>query len=556
MTVVAIFCESRTIDETQKANLWAEELYALKGRCILDITRVIERAAVYGGEKTAIIDGNKRLTFREVHERANRLANGLLALGCQPGAHIGSLLRNQYQYVEILFAQYNLYAVRTSLATRLTEEELSWIINDSQMETLIVDSEFLERIVSLKPLLKNVKNFISIGGSAPGFIDYESILAGSSPALPEISPPADDPGISRLSYSAGTTGKPKGIMSTRHSELAVVRNLLIDTVPQFNHRDVFLGLQPLYHAVTRFIVISWMKRATQVITSDFSAKNALDIIQREKVSVIKTVPTVLIRMIDYPQIDDYDLSRVHTIIYGASPMPVEKLKKGLKLFGQVFVQNYGQGEAPMTISTLNKEDHIVDGTPEEVARLGSAGRPYTMVDVRVVDENGRDVPTGELGEVIVQADHIMKGYWHQPPEMTAAALKDGWIYTRDVGRFDEKGYLYLVDRKSEMIITGGLNVYPNEVEQVLYKHPAIAEAAVFSIPDEKWGESIAAAVALKAGAKATEEELIAFCRQHLAGFKLPRKVAFHESLPKNTTGKILRRELKEPYWKGKARKIN
>jgi acyl-CoA synthetase (AMP-forming)/AMP-acid ligase II len=522
----------------------------------LDINRIIERGELYWRDKIALIEGEKRFTFREINERANRLANGLISLGYRPGGHIGSLLRNQYQFVEVLFALYKLYAIRTSMATRLTQDDLAWIINDSEIETFIVDAEFLERIVSLKPALKNVKNYVLIGGAASGFIEYEEFIASQSPAPPSISGEENALGLSRIDYTAGTTGKPKGILASRHSELAVVRNLLIDTVPQISHQDVFIGLQPLYHAVTRFIVICWMRGATQVITHDFSAKNVLDLVQKEKVTVIKTVPTVLMRLIDYPEIEKYDLRGINTIIYGASPMPVEKLKKGLKLFGKVFIQNYGQGEAPMTISTLCKEDHRTEGTPEEISRLSSAGRPYTMVDVRIVDDMGHDVPIGALGEIIVQGDHIMNGYWHQPPGVTAETIKNGWVYTRDIGRFDEAGYLYLVDRKSEMIITGGLNVYPNEVEQILYKHPAIAEAAVFSTPDETWGESVAAAIAFKAGMKVTEEELIAFCRKALAGFKIPKRIAFHEVLPKSTTGKILRKELKEPYWKGRERKIN
>jgi acyl-CoA synthetase (AMP-forming)/AMP-acid ligase II len=521
----------------------------------LDFTRIIEKGEIYWRDKIAVIDRDKRFTFREVNERANRLANGLLGLGCRPGRHIASMLRNQHQYIELLFAQYKLHAVRIALGARLSQEELSWIINDSQAETLIVDSEFLERIASLKPDLKHVKHYIAIGGAASGFLDYEALLAANSPVPPKISEAENPSGVSRISYSSGTTGKPKGMLNTQQSELAVVRNLMLDTVPHISSRDVFIGLQPPYNAITRYIVICWIRGATQVLTSDFSVESSLNLVQKEGVTMIRTVPTVLARLIDYPHLEKYDLSRVHTIIYGAAPMPLEKLRKGIKLFGKVFIQTYGQGEAPSTISTLGKEDHITEGTPEEVARLSSAGRPFTMVDVRVVDEDGQDVPTGEPGEVIVQGDHIMAGYWNQP-EMTTSTIKNGWVYTRDIGRFDEKGYLYLVDRKSEMIITGGLNVYPNEVEQVLYQNPAIAEAAVFSVPDEKWGESVAAAVALKAGAKATEEDLIAFCKEKLSRFKVPKQVTFHETLPKNSAGKIARKELKNPYWKGKERQIN
>lgn len=209
----------------------------------------------------------------------------------------------------------------------------------------------------------------------------------------------------------------------------------------------------------------------------------------------------------------------------------------------------------MPVCLLKKEDHIIEGTPEQVARLASIGRPYTMVQVKVADEEGREVPPGELGEILVKADHIMTGYWRNP-QATQETLKDGWIYTRDIGRMDEKGYIFLVDRKSEMIISGGLNVYPQEVEQVLYQHPAVLEAAVFGVPDEKWGETIKAAVVLKAGMRVTADELIEFCKTRLASYKKPTSVDILAELPKSDTGKILRRAAREPYWRGHQRKIH
>jgi acyl-CoA synthetase (AMP-forming)/AMP-acid ligase II len=225
-------------------------------------------------------------------------------------------------------------------------------------------------------------------------------------------------------------------------------------------------------------------------------------------------------------------------------MPVENLKAGIEVFGPIFVQNYGQAEAPVTIATLAKEDHIIDGAPEEVNRLSSVGRPYTFVEVRVVDENGNDMPLGEMGEVIVRGEHVMIGYWRQSQELSNKTLKNGWLYTRDIGRFDRKGYLYLLDRKSEMIITGGLNVYPNEVEQVLYRHPAVQETAVIGVPDKEWGESIKAFVVLKPGMQASENELLKFCKQNIASYKKPKSIEFRDNLPKSVMGKILRRKLR------------
>jgi len=250
------------------------------------------------------------------------------------------------------------------------------------------------------------------------------------------------------------------------------------------------------------------------------------------------------------------LSSVHTLIYGAAPMPVDKLKEGIRRFGPIFTQGYGQAEALGNITFLSRKDHKIEGTPQEVARLASAGRPYTYVDVRVVDDSGKEVPVGEPGEVIVKGDHIMKGYWKLPQEQTDEKLRNGWIYTGDIGKWDEAGYLYLVDRKGAMIISGGLNIFPNEVEQVLYQYPGVVEAAVFGVPDEQWGEAVKAVVALKPGSEAAEKDIIAFCRDSLAHYKVPRSVEFRESLPKSDVGKILTKELREPYWKGLEKRIH
>jgi acyl-CoA synthetase (AMP-forming)/AMP-acid ligase II len=297
----------------------------------------------------------------------------------------------------------------------------------------------------------------------------------------------------------------------------------------------------------------WIRGATQVITSDWKPTNIFNLIEYEKITIVKTIPTILLRLLSYPKIGEHDRSSLRKIIYGVSPMPVEKLKTAISIFGQIFVGNYGQVEAPMTIATLSKEDHMIDDSPEKTARLASAGRPYTFVNVKLVDDDNNEVPCGHEGEVVVSSDHVMDGYWNKSKKETEESLKNGWLHTRDIGRFDEKGYLFLVDRKNEMIITGGLNVYPSEVEQALYKHPAVQEAAVIGIPDADWGEAIKAFVVLKPGMTATEDDLIDICVNTLASYKKPKSIEFRENLPKSNVGKILRKTIKETYWKGYQR---
>jgi len=522
----------------------------------VNIPTLIAKGAKYYSDRTAIVFGEKRFTFREVNERANRLANGLLSLGVKKGDRVASLSRNCHQHIEIVFARHKIGAVEVNLNPRLSPGEIAWQLNDSKTETLFVASEFLEKVRPILSSCRGIKHRIGLSGASGQEIDYEELIRSGSPeAPPVIETELYGEGIGAITYTAGTTGRPKGIVWTRKSVWTVARNLLLDMIPDLSSEDIFLGLQPLYHAVGWFILPCWLRGVTHVIVPEFHNEIAMETIEKEKVTVIKTVPTVLVRMVAHPDIRKRNLQSVRTIIYGASPMPVEPLRQAIEIFGPVFIQNYGQSEAPMTICLLGKKDHVLEGDAERTARLASVGRPYTLVEVRVVNENGKDVPVGEVGEVIVRGDHLMTEYWQLPQE-TEEAFKDGWLYTRDMAKVDKDGYIFLVDRKSEMIISGGLNIYPNEVEQVLYQHPAILEAAVFGVPDKEWGEAVKAVVALKPGRNSTEQEIVDFCKNHLAPYKKPKTVDFTPSLPKSPEGKVLRRVLREPYWKGHERRIH
>jgi len=519
----------------------------------MDQATLISRYAEYYGTKTAIVFGEKRWSFQEVNERANALAHGLMGLGVKKAERVASLLRNCPQHIEILFAKFKMGAVDVGLNSRLAPEELVWQLNDCEARALFVGEDQWRKISSVRDQIPTLKDVILLHGRQTDTIPYEEFINGQSKKDLHVELEGEKPG--RIFYTGGTTGQAKGIVVTWQSDLSVTRNLLLDMIPDLHSADVFLGLQPLYHATGTFILPCWLRGAAHVVVEDFDPARAFWAIEKERVTIIKTVPTVLVRLMASPEIKQRDFRSVRTLIYGASPMPVEKLKEAIQIFGPIFIQNYGQSEAPMTICLLKKEDHVIEGSPERVARLASIGRPYTMVRVKVADEEGKEVPPGELGEILVQGDHMMLGYWKNP-EATQETLKDGWIYTRDIGRMDEKGYIFLVDRKSEMIISGGLNVYPQEVEQVLYQHPAVMEATVFGVPDEKWGESIKAAVVLKAGTRATAEELIEFCKARLASYKKPTSVDILAELPKSDTGKILRRSLRDHYWRGHQRKIH
>ncbi len=521
----------------------------------MNISDFFSRYGKYYGSKPAVVFGDKKVSFAEVTERVNRLANGLLNLGVKPNNTVALLSDNSPEFIEIFFARHELGAVELTLNTRLTPNEWARQIDECQATTLFVGKDQIEKINLVKSDLKGVKNLVAISGTSPDMIDYEKLISLSRSDQPNIDIEISEYKLCRIVYTGGTTGVPKGVMLSRSADMAQMRNMLVNLVSDLTPQDIFLGLQPMYHAVRPFFFPCWMRGVTHVVVPDFYPKTVFDTIEKEKVTVIKTVPTVLVRLISDPEVRKRDLRSLRTIIYGGSPMPVEKLKEAISIFGQVFVQNYGQSESAMTVCFLSKNDHVVQGDPQRVARLASVGRPYSWVEMRLVGDDGKEAVPGGYGELVVRGDHNMMGYLNKPEE-TNKTLRNGWVHTRDIGRMDEEGYVFLVDRKGDMMISGGENVYPGEVEQVLYQHSSVMEACAFGVPDEKWGESVTAAVVLKIGKNVTEEDLINFCKQRLASYKCPKNILFYDNLPKSAMGKILRRELRAPYWGAQERSIH
>ncbi|MFH0801984.1 MAG: AMP-binding protein [bacterium] len=506
---------------------------------------LIRKSAIYYADRPAVVFEGQTLTYREVNERANRLANALSDLGLRPGSRVATLQSNGLHFIEVVFGVIKGGFVQLTLNPRLKSPELLFQLKDSEAEAIVLQHQYAGLIKSILRELSNLKHVICFEGQEAGMLDYERFIASASPLEPEAE--LDPEALGELKYTSGTTGAPKGIMLPFKAWQNLSRNLLLDQMPFLDCRDRFMALQPLQHGAGRRILPVWIRGATHYVVTRFDADVAYTMIEKERITVIKTVPTVILRLLDYPDIAKRDLSSLRAVIFGASPMPVERLKQAIEIFGPIFIQGYGQTEAPVTICALKQEDYAVEGDLGKVKHLSSVGRPYTMVQVKVVNQEGREVAPGDLGEVIVTGDHIMMGYLNRP-EATAETLRDGWIYTRDIATVDEVGYIYLTGgRKSDMIITGGLNVYPNEVEQVLYQHPAVGEAAVIGIPDPAWGEAIKACIVLKTGHLASEEEIIDFCKERLASYKKPRSVEFVKDLPKNSAGKIMHKELRRRF---------
>jgi acyl-CoA synthetase (AMP-forming)/AMP-acid ligase II len=467
------------------------------------------------------------------------------------------LLKNCCEFIEIDFALSKTGIVRVPLNARLIASNHEYMLNDSGSNTLIYHEGFTEMVEAMKPNLQTVHHFIRVReglskGNALDARDYEGLIEDSSSDEPHAE--IEEDSLHTLFYTSGTTGNPKGVMLTQQSWANVAINLILDYGP-IAENDVLLNLQPLSHGAGFFVLPFFIKGATNVLVPGFSPSLIFQTIAQERVTVLKLVPTMLYQLLEAPEKTQYGLDSLHSIIYGGSPIARPRLIEAIRFFGEKLVQLYGQAEAPMCISTLSKADHVIEGPDEVIERLNSAGKPCTNVEVRIVDGNGIDVHVGEVGEVIVRGYHLMKGYWNRP-EATAEVLRDGWVYTGDLGYCDSRGYIFLVDRKKDMIISGGFNVYPKEVEDVISGHPKVKEVAVIGVPDDKWGEAVKAVIVPKKGIQVSEQEIIDFCREHMAGMKKPKTVDIVEELPRNPYGKVLKTALREPYWKGSNRRIH
>jgi len=519
------------------------------------IPRAIERASRLYSQSIACVCGEIRLTYAEIKERINRLSRAFADFGIGKGDRIALLMLNCHRFFETAYACAQLGIVLVPLNYRLTPAELSYIVNDSDSKLLLIDDAMIGLLADLKPQLTTVERYILAGtdGAPDGVDNYEELIARSSGSCAQANVTEDD--LAGLFYTSGTTGVPKGVMLTHKNLMMNAYHTLMAT--SHNSAESYLHVAPMFHLADFPTIITITQYGgTHIIIKKFDPQLVLETIERERVSYTLLVPTMINFVIRHPGAEKYDLSSLKQIIYGASPIPVEVLKQAMKLFGCKFIQGYGLSEASPLLTVLSAEDHVTEGSEKQLRRLTSCGREIVGVEVRVVNESGNEVKPGEVGEIIARGPNIMQGYWKKPEE-TARAIRGGWLYTGDMAIVDEENYIYLVDRKKDMIVTGGENVYSTEVENALYTHPAIKEAAVIGVPDERWGEAVKAVVVLKPDISATEAEIIAHCQKWLANYKVPKSVDIIEGeLPKSGAGKILKRELREKYWKGHQRRIN
>jgi fatty-acyl-CoA synthase len=522
-----------------------EEIPGMLARRLL-LGEVIARNARKFPDKEAVIFGDTRLTWRGFNARINRLAHAFLDMGIGRGDKVAMLMFNCNQYLECYFALGKIGAMAVPLNFRLHPDEIVYIANNADAAAFVVGEQFIDTIKGIKKDLPLVKQYISVTAApVEGMFHYETLIQRYPDDEPLVLVDEEDPAF--IMYTAGTTGRPKGAALTHQSQVTMWMLAAIQVCSEPGLGDVWdyraCSPPPLFHLASfGYCQMHLVMGATVVLPTEiFDPQEIMEIIEREKISSILLIPAMANFLLQLPDLDKYDASSLKVWASGAAVLPTQTRKAMTERFpGLMAYDCFGQTETGALVCMLR---------PSEAERkVASVGRPLPFIQVRVVDDEDRDVPIGEVGEAVYQGPNIMKEYYKNP-EATAQAMRSGWFHSGDLVRQDEEGYIYIVDRKTDMIVSGGENIYPAEVEDVLYRHPKILEAAVIGVYDEQWGEAVKAVVVPKPGEKLTEEEVIDFCKQRLASYKKPRSVDFVDALPRNPAMKVLKRVLRDRYGK-------
>lgn len=505
------------------------------------------------GEVDFGIFEGRTLSYREAWELSNQLAHALIAKGLQKGDRVAYLSKNSMEYPVVFYGCSKAGVAPVPLNFRLAGPEWSYIINDAGAKLLLVSPEYAPQIAAIRSELKTVREVIVVDREpADGCESFYTWIEHQPATPPDLHVSAEDD-LYQM-YTSGTTGHPKGAVLKQGAVCAQVNQFQYSLPREVGDRTLIVA--PMYHAAAGITFMSTVATGgTLYIMEDFHPVEVVRVLSEEGIAHATLVPAMIQAcLVMVPDVAERNYDKLSTITYGASPIAEGTLRKACEVFGCDFGQGYGMTETTAVLTVLSREDHkkALAGRPE---LLLSAGRPLVGTEVKIVDENDEEVPHGTIGEICGRGPQIMSGYWNLP-EATEKALKGGWMHTGDAGRMDGEGYVYVEDRVKDMIISGGENVYPREVENCLFQHEAVADCAVIGIPSEKWGETVKAVVVLKQGQEATEEELIAFARERIARYKCPTSVEFIGELPRNASGKVLKRELREKYWEGHTRRVS
>lgn len=516
------------------------------------------RAVLLFGAKIGVIDGERRFTYAEFGNRADRLSAALVGKGLHAGDRVAYLSYNSHQLLEGYFGVLGAGGLLLPLNIRLGADEIAYILHDSGARFLFADPDFASVIADLPA---DSYRSLSLTWLRPLELDregenYEDMLDRSSPVPPEL-PAIDENATAELFYTSGTTGRPKGVMLThRNLYLHALAGLIVQNSTD---ADVQLHTIPLFH------VNGWGTPqaltgvgGTHVMMRKFDAAQALRLVEAERVTSFYVVPTMMNMMLNHPDVASRDLSSLRVVMLGGSPAPTEMVRRAQDVLKCDVMSGYGLSETSPVLSVARHKAHLADEPRERrIQRQASTGLPVIGVDLRVVDEADQELPwDGDtVGEIVVRGNTVMRGYWNDQ-EATDGVIRDGWFHTGDMAVVDAEGYVLIVDRKKDIIVSGGENISSVEIENVIFEHPAVLEDAVVGIPDDQWGEVPCAFIVLRTGQTATAEDIMAFCRERLAGFKIPHSVEFLTELPKGGTGKILKRQLREPYWQGQTKRVN
>jgi acyl-CoA synthetase (AMP-forming)/AMP-acid ligase II len=495
------------------------------------------QAARHFAGRACLTYGNQHWTFSEFDRQVSAIAAGLAAQLAR-GSRVGLFMANRSEYVLLQFALERAGLVRVPLNMRFTSHEVAAILEDCGAAAVFFDNVTFDRASALASRMSELWWCQVDGNEGTGEANWSTVMQ-SVGQVPDLGKSED---LCTINYTSGTSGKPKGVMLTQRNWAALYRNMLIDR--DIRRDDVVGHVGPLTHASGTYFVPWYLRGARNVIVEGATIEALLEAIQRERITVFTCVPTALTRIVNHPDIEQFDLSSLRAIGYGAEPIPSNTLEKALDRFGPILTQNYGLTEAMMTVTTLGSGDHLVAGSDAAklTPRVGCIGRPYTFVEVVLRGEDGQPVPVGAVGEITIRSEHVMQGYWGRPEE-TDKVLRDGWLWSGDLARCDEQGFITISGRSKDMLISGGFNIYPAEVEAVLTNHPSVLEAAVLGIADPQWGEIPMAFVVAVPGASLTAAQLVEHCKP-LLGFKTPRLFRFIETMPKNANGKVDKPKLK------------
>jgi len=511
---------------------------------------VMEWNALLYPDKIAFNDvaTDRQWTFKEQNLAVNQLCNALYGLGLDKGDRVAILSGDLIEYTQLaMICKAGL--VYVPINWRLKPNEVRHIINDSGARVLFVDRDHIETARAMKHEIPAVEHFVCINAAPEGMLNWDDLLASASSEDPAVD--VDEADLLGLPYTSGTSALPKGVIR-RHVDV-MKSDVVQITSARYRHDDVYLGVIPLFHVAMLHVQFALYRVGATQFIMRFEPQAVLEIMQRQKITAFVGVPTMVIGLMEQPDFEKYDLSSLRFLLYTGSPMHPQVARKAWDAFGPILNQMYGATEGGGTL-LLPKDHAKALQDPARERLLSSAGKIMVGAELKIVDDDGKDVPRGTMGEICFNTEDMPNSYWNLPEE-TAETFKNGWFHTGDVGEMDEEDYVYIMDRKKDVIVSGAENISAREIEGTIYGLPAVLECAVIGVPHEKWGEEVKAIIVLKQGMTVTPDEVIEYCRDKMAGYKRPKSVEVWDELPKNPTGKILKKEIKEKFWGGEKRRV-